>query len=219
MGYLAEVQTNGADIDAESQLTMIFETLSKEYIPSRATFNLSARQNITLTELMQELQKFERMIKGSTIVEANFAEASSSKPPSGNGKKKQVAKKESSSVPPNKGKNKKKRNPNKLKCFHCGKVGHMKKNCKDYLAVKGKGGECDLLIVEACLVEESSDNWVIDSGATNHVCVSLQGFKQTRSLLNESFTLRMGDGTLVLAEAVGDVHLYFDSYRSLFLRD
>jgi len=219
MGYLAEVQTNGADIDAESQLTMIFETLSKEYIPFRATFNLSARQNITLTELMQELQKFERMIKGSTIVEANFAEASSSKPPSGNGKKKQVAKKESSSVPPNKGKNKKKRNPNKLKCFHCGKVGHMKKNCKDYLAVKGKGGECDLLIVEACLVEESSDNWVIDSGATNHVCVSLQGFKQTRSLLNESFTLRMGDGTLVLAEAVGDVHLYFDSYRSLFLRD
>ncbi|XP_024031745.1 uncharacterized protein LOC112094602 [Morus notabilis] len=55
MGYLAEVQTNGADIDAESQLTMIFETLSKEYIPFRATFNLSARQNITLTKLMQEL--------------------------------------------------------------------------------------------------------------------------------------------------------------------
>ncbi|XP_024029850.1 uncharacterized protein LOC112094069 [Morus notabilis] len=55
MGYLAEVQTNGADIDAESQLTMIFETLSKEYILFRATFNLSARQNITLTELMQEL--------------------------------------------------------------------------------------------------------------------------------------------------------------------
>ena len=29
----------------------------------------------------------------------------------------------------------------------------------------------------------------------------------------------MGDGSLVLAEAVGDVHLYFDSLRSLVLRD
>ncbi|XP_024025858.1 uncharacterized protein LOC112092886 [Morus notabilis] len=158
MGYLAKVQTNGANINAESQLTMIFETLLKEYIPFRATFNLSARHNTTLTELMQELQKFERMIKVSTIVEANFAEASTSKPSLGNGKKKQVAKKESSSVPPNKGKNKNKKNPNKLNCFHYGKVGHMKKNCKDYLAAKGKKGECDLLIVEACMVEESSDN-------------------------------------------------------------
>ncbi|XP_024021530.1 uncharacterized protein LOC112091631 [Morus notabilis] len=52
MGYLADAQSNGADIDTESQLTMIFETLSNEYIPCRATFNLSAKQNITLTELM-----------------------------------------------------------------------------------------------------------------------------------------------------------------------
>ena len=29
----------------------------------------------------------------------------------------------------------------------------------------------------------------------------------------------MGDGSLVSAEAVGDVHLYFDNYRSLILRD
>ncbi|XP_024024264.1 uncharacterized protein LOC112092401 [Morus notabilis] len=54
MGYLANAQTNGADIDAKSQLIMIFKTFSKEYIPFRATFNLS-EQNITLTELMQEL--------------------------------------------------------------------------------------------------------------------------------------------------------------------
>ncbi|XP_024018711.1 uncharacterized protein LOC112090806 [Morus notabilis] len=102
MRYLADAQTNGADINAESQLTMIFETLSKEYIPFRETFNLSTKQNITLTESMQELQKFVRMIKRSTIVKANLAEASSSKPSLGNGKKKQGTKKDSFSVLPNK---------------------------------------------------------------------------------------------------------------------
>ena len=52
---------------------------------------------------------------------------------------------------------------------------------------------CDRLIIEACLVEKFNDSWVIDFEATNHVCVSLQEFKQTKSLLNESFTSRMCD--------------------------
>ena len=67
-------------------------------------------------------------------------------------------------------------------------------------------------------MEESKDTWVIDSGATNHVCVSLQGFRETRSLLDRRFTLRTGDGNLVLAEAVGEVHLYFDEFRIIILR-
>ena len=37
--------------------------------------------------------------------------------------------------------------------------------------VKGKS---DLLIVESCLVEDESSPWIVDSGATNHVCSSLQ---------------------------------------------
>ena len=68
-------------------------------------------------------------------------------------------------------------------------------------------------------MEESKDTWVIDFGATNHICVSLQGFRETRSLLDRSFMLRMGDGNLLLAEAVGEVHLYFDEFRMIILRD
>ncbi|XP_024027879.1 uncharacterized protein LOC112093508 [Morus notabilis] len=52
MAYLTDAQSNGADIDAESQLIMIFETLLKEYILFRATINLSTKQNITMIELM-----------------------------------------------------------------------------------------------------------------------------------------------------------------------
>ena len=68
-------------------------------------------------------------------------------------------------------------------------------------------------------MEESKDTWVIDFGVTNHVSVSLQGFKETRSLLDMSFTLRAGDSNLVLTEAVGEVHLYFDEFRMIILRD
>ncbi|XP_024027147.1 uncharacterized protein LOC112093265 [Morus notabilis] len=118
MGYLADSQTNGANIDAE----------------------VDAR---TLKVRADD--------QGVNYYEANFTEASSSKPSLRNGRKKKRAKKESSSIPPNKGKNnKKKKNLNKLKCFHRGKVGHMKKNYKDYLASTGKGGLCDLLIVGDC---------------------------------------------------------------------
>ena len=68
-------------------------------------------------------------------------------------------------------------------------------------------------------MEDSKDNWIIDSGATNHVCVSMQGFKETRSLGEQGISLRTEDGTLVSATVVGDVHLYFDEFRFILLKD
>ena len=219
MSLIAEMTANGASMDYLPQMTMVFETLSKEFVPFKTTYSLTGKE-LTLSELMKELQEFERMLKkDSPPKEVHMVDASGSDPSSGKGKKRQ--KTQSSGVQP-KGKDKKKkkaRDPKKLKCFFCGKKGHIKKNCRDFLAKGGKEGMRDLLVVETCLVEESNDLWVIDSGATNHVCVSLQGFKETRSLSDESLSLRMGDGSLVLAEAVGDVHLYFDSFRFLVLRD
>ena len=42
-----------------------------------------------------------------------------------------------------------------------------------------------------------SDSWIIDSGATNHVCYSLQGFQERRRLNENEINLRLGNGTLV----------------------
>ena len=39
-----------------------------------------------------------------------------------------------------------------------------------------------LNVVEACLVDNYKDKWIIDSEITNHVCYSLEWFKQSRSL-------------------------------------
>ena len=182
---------------------MIFESLSREFIPFRTILNLSEK-SMSLTELMQQLKAFESMIKSKGI-EVNLTEArTSSKPNDGKGKKINQVENEVSSNPSSSGKikKKKKKNLKKAKCFACKKVGHFKKDCKANLDKKGERGKCDILYIEAFLVEEFKYNWVIDSRATTHVCVFLQGFKETRSLLNRSFTLRMGDGTLVLTEVV-----------------
>ncbi|KAL5552099.1 hypothetical protein UlMin_002275 [Ulmus minor] len=86
IGYLAEAQSHGSKIDADTQMKMVFESLSKEFIPFRTIFNLSGK-NMSLTELMKQLQSFESMIKSKGI-EANLTEAgNSSKPNNGNGKK------------------------------------------------------------------------------------------------------------------------------------
>ena len=155
IGYLAEAQSHGSKIDTDTQMEMIFESLLKEFIPFRKIFNLSGK-NMSLTELMKQLQAFESMIKSKGI-EANLTKA-------GNSSKQVVSKTSSIPTSDNKVKKKKKKTPKKAKCFACGKVGHFKRDCKANLAKKREEGKCHLLYIEACLVEESKDTWVTDSG-------------------------------------------------------
>ena len=60
------------------------------------------------------------------------------------------------------------------KCFYCNKNGHKKSHCPNYLAEnkaeKAQQGKYDLLVVEIRLVEYDHLTWILDSGATNHIC-------------------------------------------------
>ena len=58
-------------------------------------------------------------------------------------------------------------------------------------------------------VDNSDDSWIIDSGATNYVCSSLQLLTNARKLRAKEFTLRVGNRESVSAEAVGEVRLQF----------
>ena len=62
-------------------------------------------------------------------------------------------------------------------------------------------------VVEACLVENDNDKWIIDSGATNHACYSLQWFKQSSPLSKGQRSLKLGNGEYVSVMAVGLVEL------------
>ena len=64
-----------------------------------------------------------------------------------------------------------------------------------------------------------SHSWIVDFGATNHVCCSLQGFKETRRLETSGFSFSWGNGAVVSAAAVGELVLNFTHNKTIILRD
>ena len=80
MSLIAEMTANGASMDYLPQMTMVFETLSKEFVPFKTTYSLT-RKELTLSELMKELQEFERMLKKDSLPkEVHMVDASGSDP-------------------------------------------------------------------------------------------------------------------------------------------
>ena len=74
-------------------------------------------------------------------------------------------------------------------------------------------------VVETYFMACTTGTWCVDTGATNHVCNSLQGFQETRLLVDEEICLLLGDMSRVVAKAVGEVSLHFGGHKVLVLRD
>ena len=69
----------------------------------------------------------------------------------------------------------------------------------------------NLFVIEACLVQNPIDTWVLDSGATNHICNSLYWFQETRKISEGSVKLQLGTGQFVSAVKTGSVLLSFNN--------
>ncbi|KAA0056663.1 gag/pol protein [Cucumis melo var. makuwa] len=140
-----------------------------------------------------------------------FSRGSSSKNKDGPSKPKpQIKKKEKGRTPKQ---NKGKKAAEKGKCYHCSQKGHWLRNCPKYLAKKKAEkemqGKYDLLVVETCLVEYENSTWILDLGATGHICFSFQENSSWKRLSEGEITLKVGTEEMVSAEAVGDLKLYF----------
>ncbi|XP_065616318.1 uncharacterized protein LOC136061869 [Quercus suber] len=113
----------GANIDGESQVDMILQSLPESFKEFKLNYNMN-KKIYTLSELMNELVAVEDILDTSNI-EANVDEASTSQPKSkGKGKKekkKDFTKQESKQIAlgvADKGKK------IKGKCFYCSEKGH-----------------------------------------------------------------------------------------------
>ena len=210
MSHLSQAEVMGTKLEQKCQIDIILESLLERFNKFKMNYNMN-KLDLTPIELMYELVSAEQSLVKSGSV--HFTEGSNKPKGKPKGKNKNQKKKKKGEVLVSKMTTMKKP---KGKCFKCGEKGHWKPNCPK---ANKKPGIGNLNIVEACLVENYNDKWIIDSGATNHVCYSLQWFQQTRLLEEGQRSLRLGNGDLIHVRAVGSVILRFENKRTLFLSD
>ena len=90
-------------------------------------------------------------------------------------------------------------------------------NYPKFIADKNKG-VMRSFILEIFLAHNPMDSWCVDSGCTNHICNTLQGFKETRKLNEGELFLTLADASKIPVVAIGVFNLCFDS-RVLILED
>ena len=121
----------------------------------------------------------------------------------------------------------------KPRCHHCGKLGHIKRFCRDFKPEKesqkerkektirqreavsvmqaSSDSESSVLIsIADQALSVSSENeqcaWIIDSGATSHICRDKKAFT-TLYQLQDPIDMVLGDGRALTAIGRGDVML------------
>ncbi|KAK9714501.1 hypothetical protein RND81_06G099300 [Saponaria officinalis] len=149
------------------------------------------KEKWTLNELISYGVQEEERLKQDKAEVALLASTSK-----GKGKKRKFEPKAAT-----KGPDEQKENEESISCYFCGKSGHIKKNCTRYHAWLAKQTK------KVNLASVPRNTWWVDSGATTHISVSMQGY------------IYVGDGKSVEVDAIGTFRLLLRTGFYLDLED
>ncbi|KAG8485844.1 hypothetical protein CXB51_019240 [Gossypium anomalum] len=105
--------------------------------------------------------------------------------------------------------------------FHCGVIGHWKRNCPIYLEeikkAKTSGTSASgIYVIDINL--STTTSWVLDTGCGSHICTFVQGLQRSRTLARGDVDLRVRNGARVAALAARGGFHYFITFTDDFSR-
>ena len=125
----------------------------------------------------------------------------------------------------------KQKNKRAIKCYECGKSGHVRKNCfvfqrktkendKSFKAnrvVEGAASrDKDVMFLASALsvTGDQTNSWLIDSGATSHMCNNIKMFSQFEEL-DVPVSVEIGDGKILKGIGTGIVNVQLELPNSI----
>lgn len=97
------------------------------------------------------------------------------------------------------------KNPKKIKCFNCGRMGHYAAQCRERKDNSmGKSGENSFASFAMATFSLNKNSWCVDSGASSHMCCDRSLFMSYKEQ-KESIEL-VGYSTLI-SEGRGDIKI------------
>ena len=189
---------------------LVLISLPTQFSQFKVSYNCQ-KETWSLNELISHCVQEEERLKQEKIESAHLTGTSKDK-----GKKRKKDK-EVVEVPYQKKQHKEKRIDG---CFFCGAVGHKKKQCTNYHAWCAKKGTLlNLVCSKVNLTSVPKHTWWIDSGATTHISVSMQGCLSCRKPNDDERYIFVGDGKKVEVEAIGTFRLLLKSGTYLDLNE
>ena len=105
-------------------------------------------------------------------------------------------------------------------CFHFRKPSHFKKDCAKYDAWReNKGNFITLVCTEVNLASVPTDTWWLDSGATIHVSMPMQGCLHCRKPRSEEKYVFTGNDTSARVEGIRRFRLLLNTGHFVHLID
>jgi len=160
------------------------------------------KETWSLNELISHCVQEEERLKQDKVESAELALTSKDKD---KGKKR---KKEAAYTALQKEQQKKPVEPEGTGCYFCGVEGHRKKHCTNYHAWRAKKGMLlSLVCSEVNITSVPRHTWWIDSGATTHISVSMQGCLSCRKPSDGERYIYVRDGKTAQVNAIGKFKL------------